>query len=133
MRVCCIAGGDGPKRGLLEQMIAQESLASRVKLAGAIPHERAREFLVRICSMRTCSMEPDQIAMNVPHCTALSAVMAIAFLMYGLLAGQAQLNVTLCLTRVACLLHCLLCCTCPNSTAACLCYVCVCSCRARSL
>ncbi|WIA35689.1 hypothetical protein OEZ86_004095 [Tetradesmus obliquus] len=42
-----IIGGDGPKRGLLEQMINQEGLAGRVALAGAIPHERAREFLLQ--------------------------------------------------------------------------------------
>ncbi|KAF6266378.1 glycosyl transferase [Scenedesmus sp. NREL 46B-D3] len=45
--VSFIIGGDGPKRGLLEQMVAQEGLAGRVKLAGAIPHERAREFLLQ--------------------------------------------------------------------------------------
>jgi hypothetical protein len=47
----CTAGGDGPKRGLLQQMITQEGLAGRVKLAGAIPHERAREFLVRTLAL----------------------------------------------------------------------------------
>jgi hypothetical protein len=41
------AGGDGPKRALLEQMVAQEGLQARVTLAGAVPHERAREFLLR--------------------------------------------------------------------------------------
>jgi hypothetical protein len=51
---CYTAGGDGPKRGLLEQMVAQEGLAGRVKLAGAIPHERAREFLVRTLLCTWC-------------------------------------------------------------------------------
>eukprot|EP00878_Enallax_costatus_P003436 GHUV01003647.1.p1 GENE.GHUV01003647.1~~GHUV01003647.1.p1 ORF type:complete len:475 (+),score=123.32 GHUV01003647.1:322-1746(+) len=42
-----VIGGDGPKRRLLEQMMAQEDLSSRVKLAGAIPHEKARDFLLQ--------------------------------------------------------------------------------------
>lgn len=40
------AGGDGPKRALLQQMISSEGLEGRVQLTGAIPHERARDFLV---------------------------------------------------------------------------------------
>lgn len=45
---CCVAaaGGDGPKGALLQQMINQEGLQGRVRLAGAIPHEQARDFLV---------------------------------------------------------------------------------------
>jgi glycosyltransferase involved in cell wall biosynthesis len=39
-------GGDGPKRTLLQQMISSEGLEGRVQLTGAIPHERARDFLV---------------------------------------------------------------------------------------
>lgn len=39
-------GGDGPKKALLQQMITSEGLQDRVRLAGAIPHERARDFLV---------------------------------------------------------------------------------------
>ncbi|KAF8057928.1 hypothetical protein HT031_005874 [Scenedesmus sp. PABB004] len=42
-----VIGGDGPKRALLEAMVADEGLAGRVRLAGAIPHERAREFLLQ--------------------------------------------------------------------------------------
>jgi hypothetical protein len=46
-------GGDGPKRALLEQMVAAEGLAARVTLAGPIPHERARAFLVSpwVCAL----------------------------------------------------------------------------------
>ena len=42
-----IAGGDGPKRGVLEAMIESEGLQERVTLVGAVPHEEARQFLVR--------------------------------------------------------------------------------------
>lgn len=42
-----VIGGDGPKKGLLQQMIASEGLQDRVRLAGAIPHERARDFLLQ--------------------------------------------------------------------------------------
>jgi hypothetical protein len=54
------AGGDGPKRALLQQMISTEGLEGRVTLAGAIPHERARDFLVGVTThgslsdMSTC-------------------------------------------------------------------------------
>lgn len=44
----CHAGGDGPKKALLQQMISTEGLEGRVSLAGAIPHERARDFLVGV-------------------------------------------------------------------------------------
>lgn len=44
----CVSGGDGPKRSLLQQMVTTEGLEARVTLAGAIPHERARDFLVRL-------------------------------------------------------------------------------------
>eukprot|EP00775_Hariotina_reticulata_P007529 gene7529-7739_t len=42
-----LIGGDGPKRALLQQMIRQEGLQGRVRLAGAIPHEQARDFLLQ--------------------------------------------------------------------------------------
>lgn len=41
-------GGDGPKRALLQQMVSSEGLEGRVTLAGAIPHERARDFMVGV-------------------------------------------------------------------------------------
>lgn len=41
------AGGDGPKKKLLEEMVKQENLQGRVELVGAVPHERARDFLLR--------------------------------------------------------------------------------------
>ena len=52
----CHAGGDGPKRPLLQQMITTEGLEGRVALAGAIPHERARDFLVGVpCHVSTAA------------------------------------------------------------------------------
>ncbi|KAG2430402.1 hypothetical protein HYH02_013763 [Chlamydomonas schloesseri] len=42
-----LVGGDGPKRQLLEKVIADHGLQSRVSLEGAVPHERARDFMVR--------------------------------------------------------------------------------------
>lgn len=42
-----LPGGDGPKRRLLEEMVRQEGLQQRVELVGAVPHELARDFLVR--------------------------------------------------------------------------------------
>lgn len=40
------AGGDGPKKPLLDDMIKQEGLQGQVTLVGAVPHERARDFLL---------------------------------------------------------------------------------------
>jgi phosphatidylinositol N-acetylglucosaminyltransferase subunit A len=42
-----VVGGDGPKRRLVEDMVAQEGLAARVTLLGAVPPERVRDVLVR--------------------------------------------------------------------------------------
>lgn len=41
------SGGDGPKRQLLQEMVRQEGLQERVTLAGPVPHERARDFLLQ--------------------------------------------------------------------------------------
>lgn len=40
------SGGGGPKAELLQKMIAEEGLESRVHMAGPIPHEKARDLLV---------------------------------------------------------------------------------------
>ena len=42
----CGTGGGGPKAALLETMIAEEQLESRVRMVGAVPHEQARNVLV---------------------------------------------------------------------------------------
>ncbi|KAG2490079.1 hypothetical protein HYH03_011544 [Edaphochlamys debaryana] len=42
-----LVGGDGPKRQLLERVFADQGLEGRVEMAGAVPHERARDFMVR--------------------------------------------------------------------------------------
>ncbi|GLI60760.1 hypothetical protein VaNZ11_002990, partial [Volvox africanus] len=42
-----IVGGDGPKRQLLEKIISDHGLEDRVALEGPVPHERARDFMVR--------------------------------------------------------------------------------------
>ncbi|EFJ45084.1 hypothetical protein VOLCADRAFT_94566 [Volvox carteri f. nagariensis] len=42
-----LVGGDGPKRLLLEKVISDHGLEERVVLEGAVPHERARDFMVR--------------------------------------------------------------------------------------
>ncbi|GIL80993.1 hypothetical protein Vretifemale_10129 [Volvox reticuliferus] len=42
-----IVGGDGPKRQLLEKVISDYGLQDRVVLEGPVPHERARDFMVR--------------------------------------------------------------------------------------
>ncbi len=41
------AGGDGPRRGQLERMVAEHELAGRVEMVGSVPHECARDLLVR--------------------------------------------------------------------------------------
>lgn len=40
------AGGGGPKAELLQKMIAEEGLESRVHMVGPVPHEKARDLLV---------------------------------------------------------------------------------------
>ncbi|GLC56388.1 hypothetical protein PLESTB_001099500 [Pleodorina starrii] len=42
-----LVGGDGPKRALLEKVISDHGLGERIRLEGAVPHERARDFMVR--------------------------------------------------------------------------------------
>ena len=42
-----VIGGDGPKRRLLEAVVARGGLEARVELLGAVPHEAAREVLLR--------------------------------------------------------------------------------------
>lgn len=39
-------GGGGPKAELLQKMIAEEGLESRVHMVGPVPHEKARDLLV---------------------------------------------------------------------------------------
>ena len=39
-------GGGGPKAELLQKMIAEEGLKSRVHMVGPVPHEKARDLLV---------------------------------------------------------------------------------------
>lgn len=61
-RVCCVpSGGDGPKKALLQQMVTTEGLEDRVTLAGAIPHERARDFLVGALPCRAASPEREAL------------------------------------------------------------------------
>lgn len=40
------AGGGGPKAKLLQKMISEEGLESRVHMVGPVPHEKARDLLV---------------------------------------------------------------------------------------
>ncbi|KAL0044537.1 hypothetical protein WJX82_011610 [Trebouxia sp. C0006] len=42
-----VIGGGGPKADLLKEMIAEEGLESRVEMVGPVPHEKARDLLVR--------------------------------------------------------------------------------------
>eukprot|EP00891_Asterochloris_glomerata_P007378 jgi/Astpho2/7378/fgenesh1_pm.00114_%23_10_t len=42
-----LLGGDGPKAALLRSMVEQEGLQERVRLVGAVPHEKARDLLVQ--------------------------------------------------------------------------------------
>ena len=46
-RVGSGAGGDGPKRLVLEEMREKHQLHERVELLGAVPHNRVRDVLVR--------------------------------------------------------------------------------------
>ncbi len=51
-----LIGGDGPKRALLERIVAEHGLQGRVSLVGAVPHERVRQLLVRGHVFLNCSL-----------------------------------------------------------------------------
>ena len=51
-----LIGGDGPKRALLERIVAEHGLQGRVSLVGAVPHERVRRLLVRGHVFLNCSL-----------------------------------------------------------------------------
>ena len=51
-----IIGGDGPKRALLEQVIAEAGLGGQVSMVGAVPHERVRDLLVQGQIFLNCSL-----------------------------------------------------------------------------
>lgn len=51
-----IIGGDGPKRQLLEKVIADHGLQGRVRMEGPVPHEKARDFMVRGHVFVNCSL-----------------------------------------------------------------------------
>ena len=51
---CGHAGGGGPKAELLQKMIAEEGLESRVHMVGPVPHEKARDLLVSTSCMPAC-------------------------------------------------------------------------------
>lgn len=51
-----LVGGDGPKRRLLEAVVAEHGLGGRVSLVGAVPHERVRQLLVRGHVFLNCSL-----------------------------------------------------------------------------
>ena len=50
-----LIGGDGPKKQLLENMITQHQLASRVELLGSIPFDEARDVLIQGDIFLNCS------------------------------------------------------------------------------
>lgn len=50
-----IIGGDGPKKKLLENMVTQHQLASRVELLGSVPFDEARDVLIRGDIFLNCS------------------------------------------------------------------------------
>ena len=52
--VCMHAGGGGPKAELLQKMIAEEGLESRVQMVGPVPHEKARDLLVSTPRATSC-------------------------------------------------------------------------------
>ncbi len=54
--VSFVIGGDGPKLSDLEATIAKHNLDDRVELAGPIPHEKVRDFLVRGSIFLNCSL-----------------------------------------------------------------------------
>ena len=51
-----LIGGDGPKRPLLQRVVAEHGLEARVCLVGAVPHERVRELLVQGHIFLNCSL-----------------------------------------------------------------------------
>ncbi|EGR34242.1 hypothetical protein IMG5_019260 [Ichthyophthirius multifiliis] len=51
-----IIGGDGPKRGPLEEMIKRENLQNRVELLGSVQHTEVRNILVRGHIFLNCSL-----------------------------------------------------------------------------
>lgn len=51
-----LIGGDGPKRALLERIVAEHGLHGRVSLVGAVPHECVRRLLVRGHVFLNCSL-----------------------------------------------------------------------------
>ncbi|KAL4443031.1 hypothetical protein ABPG77_008522 [Micractinium sp. CCAP 211/92] len=51
-----LIGGDGPKRPLLEAVVREHGLEGRVRLVGAVPHERVRQLLVRGHIFLNCSL-----------------------------------------------------------------------------
>lgn len=51
-----VIGGDGPKRALLDRIVAEYGLGGRVQLVGAVPHERVRQLLVRGAVFLNCSL-----------------------------------------------------------------------------
>lgn len=51
-----LIGGDGPKRALLERIVAEHGLQGRVSLVGAVPHERVRQLLVQGQVFLNCSL-----------------------------------------------------------------------------
>lgn len=70
-----VIGGDGPKRLLLEEMIAKHGLQDRVQLAGAISHSQVRTFLTQGDIFLNCSLtEAFCIAILEASCCGLSVV-----------------------------------------------------------
>lgn len=115
----CAAGGDGPKKALLQQMISTEGLEGRVQLTGAIPHERARDFLVRfMCCLKLqlgrCTLA-SVAAADAPSMTA-AAVLSLAVTRQLTTATQTWCTVLRCtygpLHHVPLLLLLLWCCLC---------------------
>lgn len=51
-----LIGGDGPKRPLLEAVVAAEGLGERVRFVGAVPHDRVRDLLVQGQIFLNCSL-----------------------------------------------------------------------------
>jgi len=56
LNVDFVIGGDGPKRGELEEMIEREGLQERVELLGAVQHEDVRDVMVRGHIYLNCSL-----------------------------------------------------------------------------
>ena len=51
-----LIGGDGPKRPLLEEVVAAHGLQARVRLVGTVPHEQVRSLLVQGQIFLNCSL-----------------------------------------------------------------------------